>query len=360
MHAAEIVEREPHHARSRVILPVLAESVRQASKAAHAHTHQFGSRGFQCHRAGVVGGSDAVLFRQRQHAENSSDGYVTSISAFVATELDLALNPSLRGDIASLALLCRLRASNSEAPPHSLRSSSTGSTLAARDAGAWYSGMLRNTAPNRRRPAQSHRNRGPKGAGEAAQRTVHGCIGISPELHKIEESGLRQSNAVMTARSASASGIRSCSSIQGPAKTPLRAVRSLAVRSMCFTEQSLLPGTARCFHLTHAVSSIKTLRRRGKLRRKFERIPYPASSQSPQYTTSDDSSQRQSRKREDALPEPNTANVPGISGRQRNTSRFSTTSTRGIFQRRLVKLGRGIEQSATGQPLRARRWPSFR
>ena len=41
--------------------------------------------------------------------------------------------------------------------------------------------------------------------------------------------------------------------------------------------------------------------------------------------------QRQAGSKEAALPEPNTANVSGTAGKHRNTSRFSTTSTRLTF-----------------------------
>lgn len=92
----------------------------------------------------------------------------------------------------------------------------------------------------------------------------------------------RQSKAPSTARSASSGGIRSCSSIHGPARTAERATRSVAVRQACLTEESRFPGTARCFHRIHASWSISKLRTCGKLERKLDKIPYPASSQSPQ------------------------------------------------------------------------------
>src|SRR5580658_708271 len=83
-------------------------------------------------------------------------------------------------------------------------------------------------------------------------------------------------------------------------------------------------------------------------------MPYPASSQSPQYTISDERSQLHPGNRDAALPDPNTARVPGTVGRHKNTSRFSTMSTRGMFQTRQLNVDDGMEQSVTGQPRRDR------
>src|SRR5687767_6072361 len=49
-----------------------------------------------------------------------------------------------------------------------------------------------------------------------------------------------------------------------------------------------------------------------------------------------------------ALPLPQTANVFGNSGKQRNTLRFSTTTTLGIFQSKLAKSSSGTVHSVTG------------